>query len=150
MPLVKLFIQSVVSDNTQFLTLDIKDFYLNTPLDRSEYLRIATKFLSPKIITHNKLQPYLNKGSILFEVNKGMYGRPQAGLLAQNRLITHLATHGYHQTDATCLFRHETNGTDFSLVVNDFGVEYSNKLGAQHLIDRNFTSSLSIGLAANI
>ena len=64
-----------------------------------------------------------------------MYGLPQAGLLAQNRLITHLASHGYHQTEATCLFRHETNGTDFSLVVDDFGVKYSNKLGAQHLID---------------
>ena len=64
-----------------------------------------------------------------------MYGLPQAGLLAQNRLITHLATHGYHQTEATCLFRHENNGTDFSLVIDDFGVKYSNKSGAQHLID---------------
>ena len=64
-----------------------------------------------------------------------MYGLPQAGLLAQNCLIKHLATNGYYQTDATCLFRHETNGTDFSLVVDDFGVKYSNKLGAQPLID---------------
>ena len=135
MPLVKLLIQSVVSDNKRFLTLDIKDFYLNTPLDRSEYLRVATKFLPPQVIAHNKLQSYINKGSILFEINKGMYGLPQAGLLAQNRLIKHLATNGYHQTDATCLFRQETNGTDFSLVVDDFGVKYSNKLGAQHLID---------------
>ena len=135
MPLVKLLIQSVVSDNKRFMTLDIKDFYLNTPLDRSEYLRISAKFLPSQIIMHNNLQPYLQKGSILFEVNKGMYGLPQAGLLAQNRLITHLATHGYHQTKATCLFRHETNGTDFSLVVDDFGVKYSNKSGAQHLID---------------
>ena len=113
----------------------MKDFYLNTPLDRSEYLRMSAKFLPPQIIANNKLQSYLSKGHILFEVNKGMYGLPQAGLLAQNRLITHLASHGYHQTDATYLFRHETNGTDFSLVVDDFGVKYSNKLGAQHLID---------------
>ena len=80
-----------------------------------------------------------------------MYGLPQAGLLAQNRLIAHLATHGYHQTEATCLFHHETNGTDFSLVVDDSGVKYATNAGAQHLIDtlRNSTSSLSIGLAAN-
>ena len=64
-----------------------------------------------------------------------MYGLPQARLLAQNRLITHLATHGYHQTEATCLFRHQDNSTDFSLVVDDFGVKYSNKSGAQRLID---------------
>ena len=135
MPLVKLLIQSVVSDNKRFMTLDIKDLYLNTPLDRSEYLRISAKLLPPEIILYNNLQPYPQKGSILFEVNKGMYGLPQAGLLAQNRLITHLTTHGYHQTEAKCLFRHENNGTGFSLIVDDFGVQYSNKSGAQHLID---------------
>jgi hypothetical protein len=37
---VKLLLQSVVSDNANFMTLDIKDFYLNTLLPRSEYLRI--------------------------------------------------------------------------------------------------------------
>ena len=73
MPLVKLLIQSVVvSDNKRFMTLDIKDFYLNTPLDRSEYLRISAKFLPSGIILHNNSQSYLQKGSILFEVNKGI------------------------------------------------------------------------------
>jgi hypothetical protein len=37
---VKLLLQSVVSDNAKFMTLDIKDFYLMTPLPRSEYIRI--------------------------------------------------------------------------------------------------------------
>ena len=37
---VKLLLQSVVSDNANFMTLDIKDFYLMTPLPRSEYIRI--------------------------------------------------------------------------------------------------------------
>ena len=135
MPLVKLLLQSVVSDDKRFLTLDIKDFYLNTPLDRPEYLRISSKFLPQHIIDKNSLQQYLHNGSILFEVNKGMYGLPQAGLLAQNRLIQHLAAHGYHQTAATCLFRHIDNGTDFCLVVDDFGVKYASTEGAQHLID---------------
>ena len=65
-----------------------------------------------------------------------MYGLhlPQAGLLAQNRLIEHLAAHGYHQTTATCLFRHVDNGTDFSPMVDDFGVKYATENGAQHLI----------------
>ena len=134
MPLVKLLLQSVVSDNSRFLTLDIKDFYLNTPLDRPEYLRISSKFLPQHIVVKNNLQQYLHNGSILFEVNKGMYGLPQAGLLAQNRLIHHLAAHGYHQTTTTCLFRHVDNGTDFTLVVDDFGVKYATKEGALHLI----------------
>ena len=135
MPLVKLLLQSIVSDYSRFLTLDIKGFYLNTPLDRPEFLRISSKFLPHYIVAQNSLQQYLHNGSILFEVNKGMYGLPQAGLLAQNRLIEHLAAHGYHQTTTTCLFRHVDNGTDFILVVDDFGVKYATKEGVLHLID---------------
>ena len=134
MPLVKLLIHSVVSDNKSWLTLDIKDFYLGTPLNRPEFLRIPTKYRPEQIISANNLQPFLHNQHILFQVNKGMYGLPQAGLLAQKRLIRHLALHGYHQTDATCLFRHQSNGTDFSLVVDDFGVKYSTMEGVNHLI----------------
>ena len=134
MPLVKLLIHSVVSDNKSWLTLDIKDFYLGTPLDRPEFLRIPMKYIPGQIISANNLQPFLHNQHILFQVNKGMYGLPQAGLLAQKRLITHLALHGYHQTDATCLFRHQSNGTDSSLVVDDFGVKYSTMEGVNHLI----------------
>ena len=63
-----------------------------------------------------------------------MYGLPQAGLLAQQRLIAHLANHGYHETSTPCLFRHTSNGTAFTLVVDDFGIKYSSKAGADHLI----------------
>ena len=63
-----------------------------------------------------------------------MYGLPQAGLLAQRHLITHLNHHYYIQTDTTCLFRYKSNGTTFSLVVDDFGVKYTNKAGVDHLI----------------
>ena len=134
MPLVKILLHSVISDDAHWLTIDIKDFYLNTPLPRPEYLRIPSKFLTPTIITNHSLHPYLHNNSILFEVNKGMYGLPQAGLLAQERLIQHLSMHGYHQTDTSCLFRHTSNGTVFSLVVDDFGVKYTSKEGADHLI----------------
>ena len=81
MPLVKIFIHSVTSDNAQWLTIDIKDFYLNTPLPRPEYLRIQSKFLPPAIVIKYNMTPCIQKYSILFEVNKGMYGLPQAGLL---------------------------------------------------------------------
>ena len=59
MPLVKLLLQSVVSNSENFLTLDIEDFYLNTPLDRPEFLRISSRFLPPHIVDKNNLQPYL-------------------------------------------------------------------------------------------
>ena len=137
MPLVKLLLQSVVSDSKRFLTLDIKDLYLNTPIDIPEYLRISSKFLPQHIINKNDLKQYLHNGSVLFEVNKGMYGLPRAGLLAQNRQTQHLATHGYHQTATTCLFHHVDNGTDFYFVVDDFGIKYATTDGARHYATTN-------------
>lgn len=134
MPVVKLLLHSVVSDNAHWLTIDIKDYYLNTPLLRPEYVRIPLRMLPPATIKKHNLTPYIIDGTALFQVSKGMYGLPQAGLLAQQRLIEHLATHGYTQTDTPCLFRHSSNGTMFTLVVDDFGVKYTTKDGVQHLI----------------
>lgn len=135
MEVFKLFLHSVISEHKFWMTIDIKDYYLNTPLSRSEYIRIPLKLIPDDIIASYSLTPYISNNSILFEIKKGMYGLPQAGLLAQQQLIPHLAKHGYHQTSTPCLFRHDSNGTDFTLVVDDFGIKYSNKAGAQHLID---------------
>ena len=101
---VKILLQSVVSDNANFMTLDIKDFYLNTLLPRSEYLRISLKFLSDAILDKYNLQKFIHNGSILFEVTKSMYGLPHAGRISQDGLIERLASHGYMQTGTTCLF----------------------------------------------
>jgi hypothetical protein len=62
-------------------------------------------------------------------------GLPQAGLLAQNRLVAHIAEHGYTQSDVVpCLFRHATNGVTFVLVVDDFGITYTSAEGCNHLL----------------
>jgi hypothetical protein len=37
---IKLLINSVISTaGAKFMTMDIKDFYLNTPMDRYKYMR---------------------------------------------------------------------------------------------------------------
>jgi hypothetical protein len=54
---VKLLLQSIVSDNANFMTLDINDFYLMPPLPRSEYIRIPLKFLSAQILAKHNLHP---------------------------------------------------------------------------------------------
>jgi hypothetical protein len=135
MPVVKMLLQSVVSDDADFMTIDIKDFYLNTDLPRSEWMRLPVKFLSTTIMDKYDLHQYTHNGAVLFEVVKSLYGLPHAGKISQDSLITHLAAHGYHQTSTTCLFRHESNGVTFTLVVDDFGVKFTNKQSAQHLID---------------
>jgi hypothetical protein len=116
------------------MTLDIKDFYLMTPLPRSEYIRISLKFLSAKILVKHNLHPYIFNNSILFEVTKSMYGLPHAGKIAQDNLIARLVTHDYLQTGTTCLFHHTTNGVAFTLVVDDFGVKFPDLAGADDLI----------------
>jgi len=70
----------------------------------------------------------------LVEITKGIYGLPQSGLLAQKRLIEHLAKHGYYQTNTTCLFKHKTRAIVFSDVVDDFGVSYGNDNDLQHFL----------------
>jgi hypothetical protein len=78
----------------------------------------------------------VSDGHVYIEVQKGIYGLPQAGILT-NQLIAHrLAIHGYHQTKFTPgLWRNVTLPIQFTLVVGDFGVQYLIKEHAQHLID---------------
>ena len=49
MSTVKILLQSVVSDNANFMTLDIKDFYLNNPLTRPEYIKIQVSSIPQAI-----------------------------------------------------------------------------------------------------
>jgi hypothetical protein len=70
----------------------------------------------------------------MVRVTKALYGIPQAGRLSQERLIPHLAKHGYALCKNTpCLFRHITRPVSFTLVVDDFGVAYALREDAEHL-----------------
>jgi hypothetical protein len=69
------------------------------------------------------------------EISKGIYGLPQAGILAFNQLKTHLATHDYAPcTHTPGLWTHSTRDIMFSLVVDDFGIKYTNRDNAIHLL----------------
>jgi hypothetical protein len=133
---VKILLQSSVSDGSHIMTLDLKDYYLNSPMHRPEYLRISKKHLTPDLISELGLTSFVNSdGSILFAITKGIYGLPHAGALAQEHLIPLLAQHGYHQSpNVPCLFRHDTNGVSFTLVVDDFAVKYKDRASAEHLL----------------
>eukprot|EP00804_Cyclotella_cryptica_P026100 CCRYP_013955-RI/>CCRYP_013955-RI protein AED:0.47 eAED:0.47 QI:0/-1/0/1/-1/1/1/0/200 len=84
MPVAKLLFNSIISTpNAKFMTIDISNFYLMTPLMRPEYLRVKLTDIPAEIITEYKLRNKVNKNGFVFiEVTKGMYGLPQAGLLA--------------------------------------------------------------------
>ena len=64
-----------------------------------------------------------------------MYGLPHAGQVSNDRLVKFLATHVYHPDPHTNdLFVHGTNSILFFLAVGDFGIKYTDKKDAQHLI----------------
>jgi len=140
MEVVKALIHSAASDRAHgtgglLLTADIVDFYLGTPLERPEYVRIPLRYIPATVLDKYQLRSFLANGSILFQINKCMYGLPQAGLLSQRRLIAHLAMHGYTQdANVPCLFTHADLGTTFTLVVDDFAVKYKTRAAADHFL----------------
>ena len=136
MQLIKLLLNAVISDKSaKFMTADIKDFYLGTPLPVAEYMRINLAHIPDDVIAKHNMLAYSVNGAVIVEINKGIYGLPQAGILAQDRLVKHLAEHGYHQAKHTpCLFKHDTNSVTFTLVVDDFGIKYTNDADADHLM----------------
>jgi hypothetical protein len=117
------------------MCIDIKDFYLNTPMTRYEYMRVDLRSMPTAIINHYNLHSISHNGAVYVEIMKGMYGLPQAGILANAGLVTHLATTGYHQSQHTPgLFTHINRPIAFCLVVDDFGIRYTGKEHAEHLI----------------
>lgn len=131
----KILFNSVLSTPTaQFMTGDLKDFYLGTPMDHYEYMRVPIRMIPPDIMLQYNLDPICHNGYVMVEIRRGMYGLPQAGKLANDQLIKRLAPHGYAPVPITPgLWRHCERNILFSLVVDDFGVKYCNKEDANHL-----------------
>jgi hypothetical protein len=157
---VKCLLNSVVSEQgAKFMTMDISDFYLNTPMQHYEYMQIPTSAIPACIMSEYKLEPLIHNGFIVVKLRKGIYGLPQAGLLADLQLKKHLAAHDYHPITHTAgLYKHRTRPITFSLCVDDFGVKYVGKEHAQHLesvlrqknrITTDWTGSLYVGLTLN-
>ena len=136
MLVAKLLFNSVISTkDAKFMTLDISNFYLMTPLKRPEFIRMKLSDIPDEIIREYKLRDKATPdGSIYIVANKGMYGLPQAGLLANELLEKRLNKHGYHQSKLVPgLWKHEWRPIQFTLVVDDFGVKYVGKEHALHL-----------------
>ncbi len=132
---IKLLLNSVVSEGADWATADITDFYLGTPLPRAEYMRIPMHLIPARIQAQHGLNSHTQKFALV-EIWKGIYGLPQAGKLAQDRLILHLASAGYFPTASTpCLFRHASRPVSFTLVVDDFGIKYNGVENLNHLLD---------------
>ena len=69
------------------------------------------------------------------EIRKGIPGLKQPGRLARNRLTKNLTRNGYSQVPHTpSLWCHYTSDLVFSLVVDNFGIKYTQKEDSDHLL----------------
>ena len=94
-----------------------------------------------------------SNGHVYIEIQKGMYGLPQAGILAQELLEKQLNKHGYSQIKVVPgLWTHKTHLISFTLVVDDFGVKYvgKNMQCIWLVFSSNTMKYLKTGLAASI
>eukprot|EP00804_Cyclotella_cryptica_P028359 CCRYP_016427-RA/>CCRYP_016427-RA protein AED:0.05 eAED:0.03 QI:0/0/0/1/1/1/2/0/1237 len=133
----KILLNSIIStQGARFMTIDIKDFYLNTPMARPEFMRLKLADIPEDFITLYNLRNLATPdGYVYVRIQKGMYGLPQAGIIAQQLLESRLVANGYRQSTVTPGFwKHDWRPISFALCVDDFGVKYVGNEHAKHLL----------------
>jgi hypothetical protein len=125
----------VSTPNARYMTGDLKDIYLGTPMEYYEYVRIPCTVIPDSIMLKYKLAPLIHNGYVYGKVRCSMYGLPQAGRIANEQLTKFLVPHGYAPVPITPgLWRHTTCDIAFTLVVDDFGIKYTKCTNAEHLM----------------
>jgi hypothetical protein len=112
--LVKILLNSVLSrKGVRFSTIDLKNFYLDTPMPDPEYVRIKMTDIPDEFIEEYNLIGRDRDGWVYFEIRQGCYGLPQSGILANNRFV-----HAWSWKDLMSLSLHQgsgaTNGNHYS------------------------------------
>jgi hypothetical protein len=133
----KILINSTLStEDAAMMSIDIKNYYLGTPLPRFAYMKILMSRFPEEIVQKYNLNALDVDGWVYIEIRKGMYGLKQAVLLANQLLQTCLAPFGYYPARHTPgVWMHRTQPISSTLVVDDFAVKYVGKQHAEHLRD---------------
>ena len=100
--ILKILCNSVVSTkDTKYMCLDIKNFYLGTPLEEYEYMSIPLVLFPQHTIDQYDLNTQAKNEQVYVEIRKAIYGLPQAGILANKLLKECLCLHGYYEVPQT-------------------------------------------------
>jgi hypothetical protein len=76
----KILWNSVLSTpGARYCCADVNNFYLETPMERFEYMRIPARLIPDTFLDAYGLRSKIYKGSLYLEIRKGIYGLPQAG-----------------------------------------------------------------------
>ena len=136
----KLHINSTLSDahkGARYLRIDIKNFYLSTPMQYYQYIGVLPNMVPQEVWDDPGCNiPIATNAFIYLEIRRGMYGLKEAGVIAFDQLVLYLAPHGYKPAPCTPgLWCHTTRPTTFTLCVDDFEVKYFSKEDAHHLVN---------------
>ena len=86
-------------------------------MDWYEYIWLPVEIIPEEIMREYELHKLVHNGRVYLEVQKGMYGLPQAGILANKLLTKGLATKGYRPCRHTPgLWKHKWQPVWFSLL----------------------------------
>jgi hypothetical protein len=79
----KILISSILSTKeAAMMMMNIKNYYIGTPLPRFEYMKMLLSPFPEEIIQKYNLNALAVGGRVYIVIQKGMYGLRQAGFLA--------------------------------------------------------------------
>ena len=136
----KILVNSVIPDaekGARFFSLDLKDYFLASPMKTPEYMKVSISKCPPDIIKQYNLHSLVTTdGYIYIKIKKGMYGLRQAAILAYDQLMQFMKTYGYYPEEHSVgMWSHITQPTKFCLCVDDFGTKFYNQSDANHLVN---------------
>ena len=92
-------------------------------------MRIHLSLILQEMIDEYDVMKYVEIDSYVYvQITGAMYRLSQSGRIANQDLQKHLAKYGYYLTkQKPGLWKHQTRPISFTLVVDDFGIKYTNK-----------------------
>ena len=78
------------------MTIDIENFYTNTPMDRYKRMRMHISEIPPETIDEYNLIPKVFDGYVYIRIKKNIYGLKQSCTLTAKMLAKILNKRGYY------------------------------------------------------
>ena len=101
----KIIVNSTISDahrGARFVSADLQNFFLASPMRRAEYMRVKLRHIPEDIIIqYNLREKATSDGYVYIRIEKGMYGLQNAAILAYKNLKDHLVKYGYTPIEGT-------------------------------------------------
>ena len=79
---IRLLLNAIVSEKASYMCIDIKDYYMGTPLLGPEYMTINVKHIPLSTQSKYGIQQLASNGSVVMRLGSTTYGLTSAGRLS--------------------------------------------------------------------